>query len=88
MEDKRRCKYPGCNAVLRSSNMGDYCAIHEKKKYAAEISSGRAIPLKNIYRFFALQFSIDKVKIRVLLQVLSNKYGLKITSRGIKYEET
>ena len=37
MDDKRRCKNPRCNAVLRSGNEGDYCAIHGNKEYTANI---------------------------------------------------
>ena len=37
MDDKRRCKYPGCNTVLRSGNEGDFCAIHENTEYTTDI---------------------------------------------------
>ena len=37
MDDKRRCKYPGCSTVLRSGNKGDYCSIHDDQEYTTEI---------------------------------------------------
>jgi excisionase family DNA binding protein len=37
MDNKRRCKYPKCGAVLRSGNKGDYCAVHEAEEYISEI---------------------------------------------------
>ena len=33
MDDRRICKYPGCNTILSKSNTGDYCSIHEGKQY-------------------------------------------------------
>ena len=37
MDDKRRCKYPECNAALRSGNKGDFCSIHENTEYTTDI---------------------------------------------------
>lgn len=38
MDDKRRCKYPGCGTILRSGNKGDYCSVHEDQEYTTEIA--------------------------------------------------
>jgi len=37
MEEKRRCRYPGCGTVLRSGNKGDYCHVHEDRQYIEEV---------------------------------------------------
>ena len=39
MDDKRRCKYPGCGTILSRSNTGDYCYIHEDKQYDQDVES-------------------------------------------------
>ena len=39
MDDKRRCKYPGCITVLSNSNKGDFCSIHEKQDHTRDIES-------------------------------------------------
>ena len=36
MDDKHRCKYPGCNSILHRGHEGEYCYIHEKREYELE----------------------------------------------------
>jgi excisionase family DNA binding protein len=43
MNNKRRCKYPGCGAALWSGNKGDYCSLHEAKEYTTEMAPNNQV---------------------------------------------
>lgn len=36
IEKKRVCAYPGCNTILRPTNLTKYCSIHSRLYYVAK----------------------------------------------------
>jgi hypothetical protein len=88
MNDKRRCKYPGCDTVLRKGKEGDYCAFHEAEEYISEIAPKKKIKdtISSREKMYTVQDLMRILKysdktIRNMLN-LGEIAGLRIGTRG------
>ncbi|MGB2814346.1 MAG: helix-turn-helix domain-containing protein [Dehalococcoidales bacterium] len=77
MDDKRRCKYPECETLLRRGNTGDYCSLHEDKQYFQDVEPKPmrkdSIPAKE---------KMYTVQDLVMILRLSDKSIRKMLNRG------
>jgi excisionase family DNA binding protein len=52
MAQKRRCKHPGCGTILRQTNTGEYCSVHEYEAEEPELHhafDGAELPVSLYY---------------------------------------
>jgi len=52
--------------------------------FADEIGRKTLIPTRDISRFFGILYSLKKPETRALLSDFSNRYGIKLSCRGIR----
>ena len=54
------------------------------KNFQSYVKVGRTIPMKSIYRFCGLLFSLNKQQTKALLDDISSRYGVRKNCRGIR----